>query len=42
VVDGLLAATALARDWTLVTRNTAGFAHCGVRLLNPWDDAAAR
>lgn len=42
VVDGLLAATALVRDWTLVTRNTADFAQCGVRLLNPWDGAAAR
>ncbi|HYZ52463.1 MAG TPA: type II toxin-antitoxin system VapC family toxin [Streptosporangiaceae bacterium] len=42
VVDGLLAATALSRDWTLVTRNTADFAHCGVCLLNPWDGATAR
>ena len=42
VMDGLLAATALSRDWTLVTRNTADFAQCGVRLLNPWDGAAAR
>lgn len=35
-VDGLLAATALTWDWTLVTRNVADFAHCGARLLNPW------
>lgn len=40
VVDGLLAATALAEDWTIVTRNTTDFASSGVRLLNPWDLAA--
>ncbi|EWM16357.1 type II toxin-antitoxin system VapC family toxin [Kutzneria sp. 744] len=36
VVDGLLAATALVRDWTLVTRNTADVEPTGVRLLNPF------
>ncbi len=36
VVDGLLAATALARGWTLVTRNTADVASTGVRLLDPF------
>jgi predicted nucleic acid-binding protein len=36
VVDGLLAATALVRDWTLVTRNDADVATTGVRVLNPW------
>jgi predicted nucleic acid-binding protein len=36
VVDGLLAATALVRDWTLVTRNTADVGSTGVRLLNPF------
>lgn len=40
-IDGLLAATALARDWTVVTRNTADFAPSGVRVLNPWEAAAA-
>lgn len=39
---GLLAATALVRDWTLVTRNTEDFARSGVRLLNPWEDGVAR
>jgi predicted nucleic acid-binding protein len=39
-IDGLLAATALARDWTMVTRNTAGFRSSGVRVLNPWEPAA--
>lgn len=36
VVDGLLAATALVRGWTLVTRNTADIASTGVQLLNPF------
>lgn len=34
-VDGLLAATALAHDLVLVTRNTRDVAPTGVRLLNP-------
>ena len=37
VIDGLLAATALERDWVFVTRNTADVARSGVRLLNPFD-----
>lgn len=36
VVDGLLAATALVRGWTLVTRNTGDVASTGVRLLDPF------
>jgi toxin FitB len=36
VVDGLLAATALVHDWTLVTRNTADVEGTGVRTLNPF------
>ena len=36
VVDGLLAATALVRGWTLVTRNTADVATTGVHLLDPF------
>ena len=35
VVDGLLAATAKVRGWTLVTRNTRDVAGTGVRLLDP-------
>ncbi len=38
VVDGVLAATALERDLTLVTRNTRDFSDLGVALLNPWDE----
>ena len=36
LVDGLLAATALVHDWTLVTRNVADVERTGVRLLNPF------
>ncbi|HVR01644.1 MAG TPA: type II toxin-antitoxin system VapC family toxin [Polyangia bacterium] len=36
-VDGLLAATALIHDLTLVTRNTRDVARTGARLLNPFD-----
>jgi predicted nucleic acid-binding protein len=38
VVDGLLAATALVHDLTLVTRNTKDFARIDVALLDPWQD----
>jgi predicted nucleic acid-binding protein len=34
--DVFIAATALAHDMTLVTRNTRDVAATGVRLLNPW------
>lgn len=34
-VDGLLAATALVHDLTLVTRNTRDVERTGVRLLDP-------
>jgi toxin FitB len=37
VVDCLLAATALARDMTLVTRNIRDIVDTGARFLNPWD-----
>jgi len=37
VIDGLMAATAKLRGWTLVTRNVADLARAGVRLLNPFD-----
>jgi toxin FitB len=36
IVDGLLAATALAHDLTLVTRNVTDVAHTGVKLFNPF------
>lgn len=37
VVDGLLAATAIEHDLTLVTRNTRDVATTGVVALNPFD-----
>ncbi len=36
-IDGLLAATALQHDLTLVTRNTRDFAGLNLRLINPWE-----
>lgn len=36
-IDGLLAATALHRNLTLVTRNVSDFADTYVQLLNPWE-----
>ena len=36
VIDGLLAATALAHDLTLVTRNTKDVARSGAKLLDPF------
>ena len=35
--DGMIAATALEHDLTVVTRNTKDFANLGVALLNPWE-----
>jgi predicted nucleic acid-binding protein len=39
-VDGLMAATALVHDLTLVTRNTRDVARTGARLLNPFVQGA--
>lgn len=36
VIDGLLAATAMQHNLTVVTRNTRDFASTGVPLFNPW------
>jgi hypothetical protein len=36
VIDGLIAATALVHNLTLVTRNTKDFVLTGARLLDPW------
>lgn len=34
--DSLIAATALAYGWAVVTRNESDFVRCGVQLINPW------
>jgi predicted nucleic acid-binding protein len=36
-IDGLIAATALEHDLTLVTRNVKDFVGLEVAILNPWD-----
>jgi predicted nucleic acid-binding protein len=37
MVDGLIAATALAHGLIVVTRNVRDFAMAGVRVLNPFE-----
>lgn len=39
VMDGFFAASALASNLTLVTRNVKDFAAFGIPLHNPWGDA---
>lgn len=41
VIDGLLAASAKVRGWTLVTRNLADLQRSGVALLNPFEPPSA-
>ena len=36
ILDGLLAATALHHNLTVVTRNTRDFEATGARIFNPW------
>jgi hypothetical protein len=38
-VDSLLAATALAYDLTIITRNTRDFDGSGATTINPWNAA---
>jgi len=40
--DLIIAATALQRGLTVVTRDTADFKRAGVPLFNPWEDKAPR
>src|ERR1039457_1121773 len=37
IIDGLLAATALHRNLTVVSRNARDFANTQVPVLNPWE-----
>ena len=39
VIDGLLAATALEHNLTLVTRDTGQIPSLGVAVFNPWENA---
>jgi predicted nucleic acid-binding protein len=39
MADGIIAATALEYDFTVVTRNVKDFSGLGVTLLNPWKTA---
>jgi toxin FitB len=40
VIDGLLAATALHHNLTLVSRNVSDFTITQVRVFNPWADSS--
>ena len=39
VIDGLLAATALEHNLTLVTRDTGQIPSLGIAVFNPWENA---
>jgi toxin FitB len=36
-IDGLLAATAIHHNLTVVSRNVSDFTHVAVQVLNPWE-----
>ena len=38
VIDSLIAATAIAHELTVVSRNAMDFERCGVPCLNPWSE----
>ena len=38
VIDALIAATGIAHDLTVVTRNVTNMEQSGVKLLNPWSN----
>jgi predicted nucleic acid-binding protein len=37
-IDSLIAATGIAHDLIVVTRNVSDMEQSGVRLLNPWEN----
>ncbi|WP_437634365.1 hypothetical protein [Sorangium sp. So ce854] len=41
IVDGLLAATAIVHDLTLVTRNVRDVARSGVKLIKPFHEPSS-
>ncbi|MFF4696952.1 PIN domain-containing protein [Streptomyces chattanoogensis] len=38
--DALIAATALANNWTVATRNVKHFERTGAAVVNPWEYSA--
>ena len=36
--DAMIAAIARSQDATVATRNTKDFEHCGIRIVNPWNE----
>ena len=38
MADGMIAATSLEHDLTLVSRNVRDFARLGIEVVNPWAD----
>ena len=38
IIDGLLAATAMQHNLTIVSRNVSDFANTPAAVLNPWED----
>ncbi len=38
IIDGLLAATAMQHNLTIVSRNVSDFANTHAAVLNPWED----
>jgi hypothetical protein len=36
--DAVIAAIARSRNATVATRDSKGFEHCGVSLINPWNE----
>lgn len=37
VIDGLIAATAMAHKLSVASRNAGEFESCGVECMNPWE-----
>ncbi|MGB0679920.1 MAG: type II toxin-antitoxin system VapC family toxin [Polyangiales bacterium] len=37
-LDAQIAAIARAQQASVATRNTDDFAHCGIQVVNPWQD----